>query len=558
LVDVGGEKEKSRRKPLALEPFDILIKGGIVLDGTGAEGFAADVGIRGDRIAAVGDLADARAGRVLDATGRRVAPGFVDIHTHSDVSVVFNPQMESIISQGITTQVVGNCSLCIGLATDAAAFAFEKRWLGAHGARITWTTFDEHLRFVEDHGVATNYAMLAGQGTLRKRVMGLEDRPPTREEMTAMKAELARAFEAGAWGISTGLEYTPSGYANVEELAELSRVAAQYGGFYATHLRNEGDRLVEAVAEALEVGKRAGIPVQLSHHKAEGRRNWGKVRQTLKMVEEARARGLDVQLDQYPYTAFQTAMSVQFLPPWANVGDNEAVLARLKDPAQRRAILEDIRANHADWDDLGPNSPWDSVIIGVCRSRRNLQGCSIGDLAREMNRNPIELVLDIILAERNFISAVNFAISEEDIEFVLRHPLTMVGSDAVGTSPHGKMGEDRVHPRCYGTFPRVLGRYVRERGTLTEAEAIRKMTSLPADRLRLPDRGRLAPGHYADVVIYDPATVADNATFDAPHRFSSGIDVTLVNGRIVWESGAATGALAGRVLRRSNTDRSEH
>lgn len=538
-----------------MEPFDLLIRGGIVLDGTGTERHAADIGIRDDRIAAMGDLSTARAGRVIDATNRRVAPGFIDIHTHSDISVMFHPQMESIISQGVTTQVVGNCSLCVGFATDADVFAFEKRWLGAHGARITWRTLDEHLRRVEENGVATNYVMLAGQGTLRKRIMGLEDRPPTHKEMAAMEAELARAFEAGVWGISTGLEYTPSGYAKMEELVALSQVAARYGGFYATHLRNEGDRLVEAVAEALEVGERAGIPVQLSHHKAEGRRNWGKVRQTLQMVEAARARGVDVQLDQYPYTAFQTALSVQFLPPWANVGDNETVLARLRDPTQRQVILEDIRANHADWDDLGPDSPWDSVVIGVCRSNRQLQGRTIGDLARQADRNPIELVLDIILAEKNFVSAVNFAISEEDIEHVMRHPLTMIGSDAVGTSPHGKMGEDRVHPRSYGTFPRVLGRYVRERGVLTEAEAIRKMTSQPADRLGLPDRGRLAPGHYADIVVYDPASIADHATFDAPHRFASGVEVVLVNGRVAWERGAATGALAGRVLRRPNVKR---
>lgn len=535
-----------------MERFDIVIRGGTVLDGTGAEAFPADVGIVDDRIAAVGDLSSASAGRIIDAANRRVAPGFVDIHTHSDISVLFHPQMESMISQGVTTQVVGNCSLCLGLATEAEVFAFEKRWLGAHGARIRWKTMEEHLRIVEQNGVATNYVMLAGQGTLRKRVMGMADRAPTPDEMEQMKAELARALEAGAWGMSTGLEYTPSGYANVEELAELSRVVGKYGGFYATHLRNEGDRLIEAVAEAIEVGERAGVPVQLSHHKAEGRQNWGKVRRTLEMVEAARARGVDVQLDQYPYTAFQTGMAVQFLPPWANVGDNEAILHRLTDPEQRRAILADIRANHADWDDLSPGCYWDSVQIGVSRHHRALQGRTVAQLAREAGKNPIEMVLDIIVEERNFISAVNFAIDEADITWVMRHPLTMIGSDAVGTSPHGRMGEDRVHPRSYGTFPRVLGRYVRERGTLSEAEAVRKMTSLPTDRLGLPDRGRIAVGYYADIVVYDPETVSDNATFEHPHRFSTGIEVVLINGRVVWEGGAPTGALPGRVLRRSH------
>jgi N-acyl-D-amino-acid deacylase len=531
-----------------MDTYDIVIRGGTVLDGTGADGFLADVGVVDDRIAAVGNLSQARAGRTIDASNRRVAPGFVDIHTHSDVSVLFHPQQESIISQGVTTQVVGNCSLCVGFATDDPVFAFEKRWLGVHGIQIDWNDLDGHLRRVENSGVATNYVMLAGQGTLRKRIIGQEHRPPSADELEAMKTLLREAMQAGAWGISTGLEYTPSSYADIPELAELSRVVAEYGGIYASHLRNEGDFLVEAVAEAIEIGERAGIPVQLSHHKAEGRRNWGKVRTTLQMVEEARARGLDVQLDQYPYTAFQTSMAVQFLPAWANSGDNDTVLGRLTDPEQRAAILADIRANHADWDEI---DHWESVRIGVCRVNRLLQGRTVADIAREQGRNPIETVLDIIVEERNFVSAINFAINEDDIAFVMRHPLTMIGSDAVGTCPRGKMGEDRVHPRSYGTFPRVLGRYVRDLGVLREAEAIQKMTSMPADRLGLKHRGRIAPSQFADLVIYDPATVADNATFDESHQFSSGIETTCINGRIAWERGAATGALPGRVLRKN-------
>ncbi len=531
--------------------FDILLRGGTLLDGSGGPPERADIGIRDDRIQTIGDLSAAEAGKIIDVSGKRVAPGFVDIHTHSDISVTFHPEMESIISQGVTTQVVGNCSLCLGLATDEDVFAFEKRWLGAHGARITWRSLDGHLRRVEDTGVATNYVMLAGQGTLRKRVMGLADRKPTEDELNRMRGLLAQAMEQGAWGLSTGLEYTPSGYADVDELAAVTEVLKEYGGFYATHLRNEGDRLQEAVAEAIEVGERTGVPVQLSHHKAEGRQNWGKVRETLRLVEEARARGVDVQLDQYPYTAFQTSMAVQFLPAWANVGDVETVLARLTDPAQRKLIVEDVLCNHADWADLSENSPWNRVEIGACRSNRTLQGRTIGDLAREQGRNPIELVMDLIVSERGYISAINFAIDEADIAYVMRHDLTMIGSDAVGTCPRGRMGEDKVHPRSYGTFPRVLGRYVRERGTLSEPEAIRKMTALPAERLGLRDRGRLCQGCFADIVVYDPATVRDNATFESPHQYSSGIELVMINGRVVWESGAATGELAGRVLRRT-------
>ncbi len=532
------------------QKYEIAIRGGTVLDGTGAPPKRADLGIVDDRIAAVGDLTEAEAARTIDVTGLRVAPGFVDIHTHSDISVCFHPQMESILSQGITTQVVGNCSLCLGFATDSDLFAFEKRWLGVHGARITWDSMDGHLRHVEEHGVGTNYVMLAGQGTLRKRVVGLEERRPSSDEMERMEALLHEAFEAGAWGISTGLEYTPSKYADVEELAALSRVAAEHGGFYASHLRNEGDHLVEAVAEALEIGERATIPVQLSHHKAEGLRNWGKVRETLAMVDAARARGLDVQLDQYPYTAFQTSMAVQFLPPWANVGDNAEVIARLTDREQRKLILQDIRTNHADWDELGPDSPWDRVEIGVCRNDRSLQGLTIGSIARERGVNPIELVLDIIVGESNFVSAINFAIGEADIETVMRYPLTMIGSDAVGTAPRGKLAEDRVHPRSYGTFPRVLCRYVRERSVISEADAIRKMTAMPAQRLGLQERGRIAPGMFADIAVYNPRTVQDNATFADPHRLSSGIEHVLVNGRLAWTADALTDTMAGRVLRK--------
>ncbi|HSV75042.1 MAG TPA: D-aminoacylase [Chthonomonadales bacterium] len=535
-------------EPLKL---DTLIDGGLVFDGSGSPPVRAEVGIVDDRIVAVGDLVGAVAGRRFNAAGKHVVPGFIDIHTHSDISVLFNPAMDSMTSQGVTTQVVGNCSLSLGLATDDDVFAFEKRWLGAHGARITWKTMDGHLRRVADEGVATNYVMLAGQGTIRKRTMGFDSRPPTPDEMAQMQAMLAAALEDGAWGVSTGLEYTPSGYAGVDELAALSGVVARYGGFYATHLRNEGDQLLESVAEAIEVGERAGVPVQLSHHKAEGQQNWGKVHQTLALVEQARARGVDVQMDQYPYTAFQTAMSVQFLPPWAQVGDTDALLARLTDPAGRADVVADIRANHADWGSAEPGSQWDRVEIGSCRSDRSLQGRSISEIARERCQSPIDVVLDIIVSERNFVSAVNFAIDEEDVLFVMGARHTMIGSDAVGVAPRARMAEERVHPRCYGTFPRVLGRYVRERKSLSEAEAIHKMTGLPAARLGLRDRGRIATACFADIVVYDPGTVIDRSSFRRPHRFSTGIEAVLVNGRVAWEAGASTGALAGQALRRT-------
>ncbi len=529
--------------------FDMLIRGGTVLDGTGAAGIRADVGITDDTITAVGDLAQAEAGRVLEAAGLHVAPGFIDIHTHSDISVTFDPGQASALAMGVTTQVTGNCGLSLGFATDSDTFTFEKRWLAPHGGRITWKTFAEHLNVIEGNGVATNYLTLAGHGTLRKRIMGMEDRIPEAGELLAMERELDAALEAGAWGLSSGLEYPPSSYATEDELVALSRIVAARGGLYATHLRNEGDTLIEAVQEALNVAERAGLPLQLSHHKAEGRPNWGKVQTTLGMVTAARARGLDVQLDQYPYTAFMTGLAIQTLPRWVLSGSNEETTARLLDPAQRAAIVAEMRAAHPEWDDLSAASPWNSIQIGVSRGRPEIQGRTLAELAAEAGRHPIDYVLDLLIETGGFVSAVNFAINETDIETVMRSPWTAIGSDGVGTHPDGKAGQDKIHPRAYGTFPRVLGRYVRELGILSTAEAIHKMTGLPAARLGLADRGRIAPGLRADITIYDPATVADRATFDKPHQFAVGIQTVLVNGRLAWENGHPTDRRAGRILR---------
>lgn len=530
--------------------YDVLIAGGTVLDGIGDEPIRADVGIRDDKIAAMGDLSNARAGRVIDASGLRVVPGFIDIHTHSDISVMFHQPMISMISQGVTTQVVGNCSLSLGLARNNGSFEFERRWLERHGARIVWDSMNSHLDVVRDTGVATNYITLAGHGTIRKRVMGMADRPADRHEIEAMKRELVLAMEQGAWGLSTGLEYTPSGYANIEELVGLSAVMRRFGGIYATHLRNEGDALLEAVQEALTVGEEAGVPVQLSHHKAEQRQNWGKVRQTIELVERAIERGVDVWMDQYPYTAYMTNLSVQVLPEWARAGDNRDILERLSNATTRRQIAADMLRLHPEWEDASESGPWGSVVIATARSQLALQGRTVASLAAELQKHPVELVLDLIVREDNFIAALNYAISEEDITFVLRYPRTLVGSDAVGTSPDGLTGRERVHPRCYGTFSRVLGHYVRDMQVVTEAQAIKKMTSLPAARMGIRDRGVLRPGAFADIVLYDPSSVRDVATYNNPHRTSEGIRCVLVNGRVVWENGDWTGRLPGRVLRR--------
>ena len=531
--------------------LDIVIRGGSVLDGTGKEAVRSDVGILDDRIVALGDLSDSEAAKVIDAVGLHVAPGFIDIHTHSDISATYDPGQASAIGMGVTSQVVGNCGLALGFATDSAEFAFEKRWLAPYHARITWKNFAEHLRIVEQGGFATNYLPLAGHGTLRKRVMGIAERAPTQEELLQMQRDLDAAMQAGAWGFTSGLEYPPSAYGDESELSAICEVISAYDGFYATHLRNEGDTLIESVQEALDVVERANVPLQLSHHKAEGRTNWGKVTTTLQMVEQARARGLDVQMDQYPYPAFMTALSIQVLPRHALNGSGEDLTQRLSDPVQRAQIAADMRLAHPDWEDSGPESPWNNLVIGVCRGKPEVQGLNITRLAREAGSSPIDYVLDLLAETGGFVSAVNFAIGEADIETVLRFPYTMIGSDGVGTHPGGDANDTKIHPRTYGTFPRVLGRYAREAGILSEAEAIYKMTGLTAARLGIHDRGRIAPGCFADIVVYDPLTISDCATFEDPHQFAAGIDTVLVNGRVALTNGVPTDTYAGRVLRRN-------
>ena len=534
---------------IAQENFDILIRGGSVFDGTGSDAEQYDIGIRNDRIIAVGDLRTSHGNHEIDADGLRVAPGFIDIHTHSDISVTYDPDQASAIGMGVTTQVTGNCSLSFGFVNESPVFEFEQRWLAPHKAKINWDSFDGFLKQIEERGVSTNFIPLAGNGSLRKRVVGMEDRAATPSEMQEMRALLEEAMQAGVWGLSSGLEYTPSSYATVAELADLCKVVAKYGGFYATHLRNEGDMLVEAVQEAIDVVELAGLPLQLSHHKAEGQHNWGKIKTTLAMVDAARSRGIDVQLDQYPYTAFMTSLAVQILPPWARSGTSEETSIRLVDLEQRAAIRREILDSHPEWADISAFSPWVGIQIGVCRGRHEIQGRNIAELAHEAGVSPIDFVLDLLVQTKGYVSAVNFAIGEVDIAEVMRHPWTSIGSDGVGTHPGGPASEDKIHPRAYGTFPRVLGRYVRELGVITEAQAIHKMTGLPAARMGLADRGKIAPGCFADLTIYDPKTVGDLATFDEPHQFATGISTVLVNGRVALDHAGPNTARAGRVLR---------
>jgi len=521
---------------------DLILRGGTVYDGLGGPGRRLDVAITGDEVTALGDLTQEVAGWVLDVTGLAVTPGFIDIHTHSDFSLLLNRPMRSSIAQGVTTELVGNCGTSIGLVSGAEVFAQERRWAERGGTPIDWNSLGEYLQRVEEGGVACNIATLAGHGTIRKSVMGFDDRPPAPAEMTRMQTLLSAALADGAVGLSTGLEYLPGGYAQGEEIAALAETARDAGGFYATHIRNEGDTLVESIQEALTVADLTGIPLQLSHHKCEGKANWGKPQITLPMMARARASGLDVLTDQYPYTAFMTGLSVIILPRWAKDGTVEETQERLRNPANRARLLSEIDAAH--WD-------WDTLQIGIARNRREVQGLTLAQLGIADGKSPAEAALDLLVDEDGWVAAVQFAMSEEDVEFILSDPHTMIGSDGVANDPSSELAQDKTHPRTYGTFPRVFARYVRDREVLSLGEAVRRMTSLPAQRLKLSDRGTLRVGAKADIAVFDPQLFHDTATFDEPHRFPAGISHVLVNGRLAMKNGVQTDVLSGRVLRRS-------
>jgi N-acyl-D-amino-acid deacylase len=519
---------------------DFILRGGMVYDGLGGAARREDIAVTDDTITALGDLSHEAAGQVLDVAGLAVSPGFIDIHTHSDLSLLLNRPMRSSLTQGVTTELVGNCGVSVGLVTTDDVFTQERRWAERGGTVLDWGSMAEYLRRVEEGGIACNIATLAGHGTIRKAVLGFEDRPPTPTELARMQALLTTALADGAVGLSTGLEYLPGGYAQHDEVVALASVARDAGGFYATHIRNEGDTLVESIQEALNIAEATGIPLQLSHHKSEGRANWGKPQTTLPMMAAARASGLDVLTDQYPYTAFMTGLSVILLPHWSKEGRMEDMLARLQEPSARARILQEIAGE--PWD-------WNTVQIGIARNRRETQGLTLADLGAKEGKTPAEAALDLLTDEEGWVAAVHFAMSEEDVEYILRDPHTMIGSDGVANDPAGELAADKTHPRSYGTYPRVLARYVRDREVLGLSEAIRRMTSLPARRLNLADRGTLRVGACADITVFDPKTIRDVATFDDPHQFAVGIQHVLVNGRLALENGVQTDTLAGRILR---------
>ncbi len=528
--------------------LDLLIRNGFVVDGTGKPGFAADVGIKDGRIVALGKV-DEPAARVLDADGCAVAPGFIDIHSHTDEMVLANPRCESKSTQGVTLEVSGNCGDSSAPRGGKQPHTDGSSWLKECGITASWRSMSEFLDVLDSNPMAINFATLVGHGTVREVAVGYDDRVPTDEELDEMRRLVQEAMEAGAFGVSTGLIYPPGCYASTEEVIELCKVAARYRGIYATHMRNEAEAVVEAVEEALRIGRESGAGVQISHHKACGVKNWGLVKESLALIDAARAQGTDVFADQYPYIATSTGLGIM-LPNWAHDGGTKALVARLSDPVQRAAIREAVMQD-TEHGYISASGGWDTVVLSSLKKEHNkyCEGLSIARIAERLNKHPVDTALDLLLDEGGGIGMMHFVIGEDDVNTVMRHPAVVIGSDATARTFEGPMTKGKPHPRAYGTFARVLGKYTRDDGILTLEQAVAKMTGMPARRLGIVDRGTIARSNWADLTIFDPGAIEDTATFENPVRAAGGIRYVIVNGEAILEDGAFTGAMPGKVLR---------
>jgi N-acyl-D-amino-acid deacylase len=527
--------------------FDLLIRNGQVVDGSGAPRYRAEVAVDGGRIVEVGQIEDAEAETVLDASGCVVAPGFVDMHSHADFSLPSLPTADSLVHQGITTLVAGQCG-----ASPAPLLDETREEVIAMGESEDmplpwheWSTFGSYLDYLVQMGISLNVVPLVGQGAVRSAVMGFTAQAPDQEQIARMQAEVAQAMDEGAVGISTGLIYPPGSYTFTEELIAVTMPVGERNGFYFSHIRGEGDTLLESVAEAIRIGREASAAVQLSHFKAVGEPNWPKSAVALDLIDQARAEGLDVTADLYPYLASSTGLSAT-LPDWANEGGKEAILKRLANPEARRRMVAEMISGRT------PRAGgWDQVFISSSPKNRSYEGRHVAELAAEAAKSPHEWILDVLLETDLDVGMIKFSMSEENRKLELRHPAMMIGTDGYGLAPEGPLSRGKPHPRNYGTFPRVLGHYVREEGVISLEEAIWKMSGFPAQKLRWTDRGLLKKGFRADLVVFDPGQVADQATYAAPHQFPWGIHHVAVNGRLVIQEGAHTGARPGTVLGRT-------
>ncbi len=530
-------------------PYDILIRHGRIIDGTGAPWYSGDVAIKDGRIAAIGRLDSTAARRVIDAGGKVIAPGFIDMLGQSETSILVSPSLPSKIFQGITTEFTGEGGSAAPL-TDTLVKADQASW-DHFGVKPDWHTFRDFFARLEKQGMGINLASYVGATQVRRVVLGDDDRQPSGAELDSMKALVREAMRDGAVGLSTALQYPPAPYARTDELVALASEASKYGGVYATHMRSEGETIFQALDEAITIGRKARIPVEIWHLKTAGKRNWGRMPRVVARIDSARRAGVDIAADTYAYPAWFNSMSA-FVPPWALDGGTAKLLARLRDPVARRRIRKDMLTPDPSWDNEWQEIPGpQSVLIGVVQNPAlaQYQGKTLAEVAKLRKQDPIWTLLDILAEDQAFTSVAVFGMAEPDVALALKQPWTSVDNDSQGTSPDGPLGKEHPHPRAYGTFPRILRKYVREEHLLSLEEAIRKFTSLPAGRMRLSDRGVLKAGMWADVVVFDPDSVRDKATFAEPNQLAQGMTWVMVNGVPVIAEGKATGALPGRVLR---------
>lgn len=532
------------------EEFDVAIINGRVVDGTGRAAFRADVGIKGDRVRLVGlRRKPLSARRVIDARGLVVAPGFIDMLGQSEQNVLIDPRAMSKVMMGVTTEVTGEGGSIAPV--NERLIKEDESFYKRYNLEVDWRTLGEYFARLERQGAGVNVATFVGATQARAYVMGYDNRAPTAGELEQMKALVADAMRDGALGLSTSLQYVPARFAKTDEIVELAKVARGYGGIYATHQRSEANALDASLAEVFEIARRAKIPVEIWHLKAAYRKNWGRMPAVLAKIRAARARGLDVTADVYPYTAASTGLSA-CLPPWAIEGGVEKMLARLKDPETRARIKADILRDSNEWENIYLGSGGASgVLVGsvVNRELESLQGKRVSEIAKEQGKDELEALFDIVYADRGQTGAIYFMMSEDDLRAALREPFVSVCTDSGARATDGPLAGSKSHPRGWGSYPRVLGRYVRDERLLTLEDAVRKMTSQPAARVGLRDRGVLRAGAYADVTVFDPARVRDLATFDEPNRYPEGINYVLVNGRLEVDAGRRTDANAGRPLR---------
>ena len=539
--------------PMAAErgppSFDVIIEHGHVIDGTGAPWFAADVGIRAGRIAAIGRLDRAPAKQRIDAAGRVVAPGFIDMLGQSELTLLVDPTVPSKIFQGITTEITGEGN---SVAPVDDAIAREQAAEFQHlKIKRDWTDFAGYFARLEKQHIGINLASYMGATTAREMVVGYADRAATSEELVRMQGLVAEAMRQGAVGVSSSLEYAPAPYASTEELIALAKTAAEFGGIYATHMRSEQEGILTALDEAIRIGREAHIPVEIWHIKAGSVRIFGMMPEIVARIDRARASGVDIAADTYAYPAWANELSA-FIPPWAHEGGNEKLVERLKDPAIRVRLKKELATVSSDWDNEWQAVPGpEAILISTVTNPKllGIQGHTLADIAKTRGTDPMDTLFDILVEDDAQTDAAVFAMSEPDIELAVVQPWVSFCNDSAGTSPEGLLGKEFPHPRAYGTFPRVLRKYVREERRLTLEEAIRKFTSLPASRLRLNDRGVIKTGLWADIVVFDPNTITERSTFQAPNQLSLGMQWVLVNGVPVIADGAATHALPGQVLR---------